>query len=196
MRMETTTTTVCNVHVRRLAAPIERVRPWIEACWSGGDGDPFPRDVLPTWRRNPVDVAPSALVPGVTLLGHGPFGFRLRSWDGFTWRVDVQRGPRGWHGFDLVADGEACTISHTLELADDWEGRAVWTAIHHVHDWAVEALFDRIERALETGRVPASTERPMPRAAAAALAGLRALFWIKRAARGGRRVSRSGEARA
>ncbi|MFO0617198.1 MAG: hypothetical protein U0414_31665 [Polyangiaceae bacterium] len=40
-----------------------------------------------------------------------------------------------------------------------------------------------MERALETGRVPATTERPMGRTSAAALAGLRALFWIKRAAR-------------
>ncbi|MFO0619707.1 MAG: hypothetical protein U0414_44395 [Polyangiaceae bacterium] len=181
--METTSTTVRNVHTRRLGASIERVRPWIEACWSGGDGDPFPRDVLPTWRKNPDGVEASALLPGVTVLGHGPFGFRLRSWDGFAWRVDVQRGPRGWHGFDLRPDGDGCTITHTLELIDDWEGRAVWTAIHPIHDWAVEALFDRMERALETGRVPATTERPMGRTSAAALAGLRALFWIKRAAR-------------
>lgn len=62
-----------NVHVRRVAAPIERVRPWIEACWSGGERDCFPRDAISTWRRNPPSADPSALIPGETMIGHGPF---------------------------------------------------------------------------------------------------------------------------
>ena len=105
-----------NVHVRRVAAPIERVRPWIEACWSGGVRDCFPRDVIPSWRRNPPGVDPSALIPGETIVGHGPFRFRLRAWDGQVWRVDLVGPIAGWHGFDLVPDGEGCRVTHTLEL--------------------------------------------------------------------------------
>jgi hypothetical protein len=42
-------------------------------------------------------------------------------------------------------------------------------AIEPIHDWAVEALFDRLEHALRTGAVPERTERPMSRMAAVAL---------------------------
>jgi hypothetical protein len=49
-----------NVHARRFAAPIEQVRAWVEACWSGGDRDCFPRDVIPSWRKNPDGVDPMA----------------------------------------------------------------------------------------------------------------------------------------
>jgi hypothetical protein len=159
-----------NIHVRRVAAPIERVRPWIEDCWSGGARDCFPRDVIPSWRRNPPGVDPSALIPGQTMVGHGPFRFRLRAWDGRTWRVDLVGPIAGWHGFDLAPDGEGCLVRHTLELEGSLSTRLAWMAIAPAHDWAVEALFDRLEHALATGAVPARTERPMPRAAAFALA--------------------------
>ncbi|HVI73413.1 MAG TPA: hypothetical protein VM683_00385 [Anaeromyxobacteraceae bacterium] len=157
-----------NVHVRRVGAPIERVRPWIEACWSAGDRDCFPRDVIATWRRNPAGIDPLALIPGVTLVGHGPFRFRLRAWDGLTWRVDVVGGLVGWHGFDLAPDGDGCRVTHTLELQKTLSARLLWMTIEPIHDWAVEALLDRLERAVCTGVVPARTERPMSRAAALA----------------------------
>ncbi|HKA86926.1 MAG TPA: SRPBCC family protein [Haliangiales bacterium] len=159
-----------NVHSRRVAAPIERVRPWIEACWSGGARDCFPRDVIHTWRRNPPGADPSALIPGETMVGHGPFRFRLRAWDGRTWRVDVVGGTAGWHGFDLAPDGDGCRVTHTLELEGSLAGRLRWMAIAPIHNWAVEALFDRLEHALATGAPPARTERPMSRAAAWGLA--------------------------
>ena len=54
MRMETLTVRIIrNVHVRRVAAPIELVGSWIETCWTGGDRDCFPHDVVTDWRRNP-----------------------------------------------------------------------------------------------------------------------------------------------
>jgi hypothetical protein len=158
-----------NVHVRVLAAPVERVAPWIEACWSGGDRDCFPRDVIPSWRKNAPGVDPLALVPGETLIGHGPFRFRLRVWDGVVWRVDVVGSPPGWHGFDLQPDGGGCRVTHTLELEGTLSARLRWMAIEAIHDWAVEAMFDRLEHALETGHVPARTERPMARMASLAL---------------------------
>ena len=160
--------TIRNVHERRVAAPVERVAPWIEACWSGGERDCFPCDRIPSWRKNPPGATPLALVPGETLLGHGPFRFRLRAWDGARWRVDVVGGPVGWHGFDLEPDGDGCRVTHTLELESSTTGRARWTAIEPVHDWAVEALFDRLEHALRTGVVPARTDRPMSPVAALA----------------------------
>jgi hypothetical protein len=158
-----------NVHVRRFGAPIERVRPWIEACWSAGERDCFPRDVIATWRRNPPGVDPLALIPGVTLLGHGPFGFRLRAWDGLTWRVDVVGNVVGWHGFDLAPDGDGCRVTHTLELQSTLSARLLWMTIEPIHDWAVEAMLDRLEHAVRTGVAPARTERPMSLVAALAL---------------------------
>src|SRR5438093_4332761 len=56
------------------------------ARWSGGDRDCFPRDVIPNWRRNPPGADSGALIPGETLVGHGPFRFRLRAWDGHVER--------------------------------------------------------------------------------------------------------------
>jgi hypothetical protein len=159
-----------NVHVRRVAAPIERVRPWIEACWTGGDRDCFPRDVIASWRKNPPGVDPLALVPGETMVGHGPFRFRLREWDGYSWKVDIVGGMVGWHGFDLAPSGDGCRVTHTVELEGSLSSRLGWMAIEPIHDWAVEALFDRLEHALRTGVVPARTERPMSRVAALGLA--------------------------
>jgi hypothetical protein len=158
-----------NVHTRRVAAPLERVRPWIEACWTGGDRDCFPRDAIPSWRKNPPGSDPLALIPGETLVGHGPFRFRLRSWTGAVWRVDVVGRPHGWHGFDLEPDGDGCRVTHTLELEGTLSARLRWMTIEAIHDWAVEALFDRLEHAVRTGAVPARSERPMPRMAALAL---------------------------
>lgn len=163
-----------NVHVRRIAAPVERVRPWIEACWSGGAGDCFPRDVIASWRKNPPGADPLALIPGETLIGHGPFRFRLRVWDGLVWRVDLVGSLAGWHGFDLEPDGDACRLTHTLELESTLSARLRFMAIEPIHDWAVEAMFDRLEHALRTGAVPERTERPMSRVAALALGLARA----------------------
>jgi hypothetical protein len=158
-----------NIHTRRVSAPLEHVRPWIEACWTGGERDCFPRDVIASWRKNPPGADPLALLPGETLIGHGPFRFRLRSWDGAVWRVDVVGRPRGWHGFDLQPDGDGCYVTHTLELDATLSARLRWMAIEPIHDWAVEALFDRMEHGLRTGVVPVRTERPMSRMAAFAL---------------------------
>lgn len=171
-----------NVHSRRFAVPIERLRPFIEACWSAGPDDPFPRDVLPTWRKNPPDRAPGALVPGVTFLGHGPFRFRLTEWDGRRWRVEFgDRRSRGWHGFDLEEEAGGCRVTHTLVMHSTPVRNAAWSiGIEPIHDWAVEAIFDRIEEALSTGTVPAVTTRPMPRGAAVPFALLNAVLPLRK----------------
>lgn len=136
---------------------------------SGGDRDCFPRDVISDWRKNPPGVDALALIPGVTLVGHGPFRFRLRAWDGVVWRVDVVGRPVGWHQFELRPDAEGCRVTHTLELEGTLSARLGWMTIEPIHDWAVEALFDRLEHALRTGAVPERTDRPMSRVAAFAL---------------------------
>ena len=175
-----------NVHARRFQAPIEDVRAWIAACWSGGDRDCFPRDVIASWRRNPDGVDPSALVPGETLVGHGPFRFQLREWDGRSWKVELLGGMAGWHGFDLAPDGDGCRVTHTVWLAPSLSARLRWMAIAPVHDWAVEALFDRMEHALRTGAVPPRTERPMPALAALGMRLASRLASRSRARREGR----------
>jgi hypothetical protein len=153
---------IVNVHTRIFDAPIEAVRPWIQAAWTGTPRDAMPR-FLRTWRKNPPGVAADALIPGQTLVGHGPFTFRLTEWDGQRWRVEVGGGAAsGWHGFDLVADGARTRVTHTLELRSfpgGWLGTRV---LIPMHDWAVEAMFDRIAQALRTGDMPRHTDRPMP----------------------------------
>lgn len=147
-----------NTHTRVLAHPIEAVRPWIARAWSGTSEDVFPRDVVPTWRQNPAGVSCTDLVVGVTRLGHGPFSFTLREWDGVRWRVELAKGA-GWHGFTLEALGPRQTrITHTLEVDMGLASRLV---VIPMHDWAVESLLDRLEIALATGSVPARSERPM-----------------------------------
>jgi hypothetical protein len=172
-----------NVHVRRFAAPIDQVRRWVEDCWTGGNRDCFPRDVIPSWRRNPDGVDPLALVPGKTVLGHGSLRFRLREWDGHSWKVDCIGWLVGWHGFDLEPDGDGCRVTHTVWLAPSLSAWLAWTAIEPAHDWAVEAMFDRMAHALATGVVPRVTERPLPTLARFGL-------WLAR-----RRRHRSGPAR-
>ena len=168
-----------NVHSRRLAAPVEEVGAWGAACWSGGERDCFPRDVIATWRRNRDGVDPAALIPGTTLSGHGPFRFRLRAWDGRSWTVNLI-GMAGWHGLEVTPDGAGSRVTHTVELAA-LGARLAWRAVAPAHDWAIEAMFDRMEEALRTGRVPARTTRPIP---AAAQLGI----WLARRA-DGRRVA-------
>jgi len=146
-----------NVHSRLLNHPIEEVRPWIERAWSGTDEDVFPRDYIRSWRKNPEGTPASALVEGVTKLGHGPFRFRLTQWDGNSWRVELADGS-GWHGFRLESEGQKTRITHELEVHRKPLFRFF---ILPIHDWAVESIFDRLEAALATGKVPARTTRPM-----------------------------------
>jgi hypothetical protein len=152
-----------NVHRRTFAATPEAIGRWLERAWSATDEDIFPRDVIPTRRRNPPGVAPGALIPGRTRLGHGPFSFKLERWDGTVWRVGFANpGARGWHGFELRPCAGGTEVTHTVDARTSplfWLGWRI--AIEPLHDWAVEALFDRLAAALRDGRVPTRTTRPM-----------------------------------
>ena len=147
-----------NVHTREFAAPIEAIRPWIEAGWSGTPDDPFPRDILRSWRKNPPGIAPGALVPNVTRVGHGFLSFRFESWDGNRFRVRMEDDAfRGGHGFELESTARGCRVTHRLEAKLAGRGRFLWPLMEPIHDWVVEAMFDRIEAALETGVMPKVT---------------------------------------
>ncbi len=150
-----------NIHSRVLRSPIEAVQPWIESSWSGGGLDIFPHDVVRSWRTNPPALPKGALIPGVTRMGHGPFGFRFQGWDGRRWRVAVEKtGYLGWHGFDLEPLESGCRITHTIELQlRGWARLNWWLVIAPLHDWIVESMFDRLEEALRTGAVPSRSTR-------------------------------------
>ena len=81
-----------SVHTRVFPYPMSLVRSWIDLAWSDSQQDIFPRDVIRPWRTNPDGT--SKLVPGETMLGHGPFVFTLRWWDGVRWLTD-RRGRAG-----------------------------------------------------------------------------------------------------
>jgi hypothetical protein len=174
-----------NVHTRELSAPIESLRPWIEACWSGTADDAFPRDVIRSWRQNPAGIAPLALVPNVTRVGHGFLSFRFESWDGRRFWVRVENDAfRGGHGFDLESTERGCRITHTIEVALIGRGRILWPLMEPIHDWVVEAMFDRIEVALRTGVMPQVTHgRKMNLAAASAFTLFRRVNRFRSASR-------------
>jgi len=174
-----------NVHAREMGVPIDLVRPWIEASWTGTSRDPFPRDVLKSWRKNPPDVDPLALVPNVTSMGHATFSFRFESWNGERWRVRVESQDfQGWHGFDLQSTPNRCRVTHTIELALSTKGIVLWRAlIAPIHDWCVEAILDRIEEAVSRGEMPTITRRKMPWPAAASFALLRRATRARRSRR-------------
>lgn len=161
-----------DVHLREMMAPIELVRPWIEASWTGTSRDPFPRDVLNSWRKNPPGADPLALIPNVTRVGHGFFSFRFESWDGERWRVRVESEDfQGWHGFDLRTTTLGCRVTHTIEVTPSLVTAVLWHVfVAPIHDWFVEAMFDRIEEALRTGEMPTLTRRNMPWRVAASIA--------------------------
>lgn len=166
-----------NIHAREMRAPIEQLRPWIEAAWSGTPRDPFPHDILKSWRKNPPGADPHALIPDVTRVGHGFFSFRFQSWDGQRWRVRFESdAARGWHGFDLQTSPLGCRVTHTIEATQSVRGAVSWHVfVAPIHDWFLEALFDRIEEALRTGEMPAVTRRRMPWRVATLFAILRRL---------------------
>jgi hypothetical protein len=166
---------VKNVHQRHFRANSADLGRWITRLWSGTQDDCFPYDYIPTWRKTDGVRDPARLIAGHTKLGHGPFSFNFQQWDGSQWRVTFERrGMAGWHGFDLIPESDGIRLVHTIELRLRGAPRLIWPVlIEPVHDWAVEAIFDRIEEALETGVAPRHTKRPMPFASRLAFAALK-----------------------
>ncbi len=144
-----------SVHSRVFPYPLSLVRSWLDLAWSDSQQDIFPRDVIRPWRSNPD--GSTKLVPGVTMLGHGPFVFTLRWWDGVRWLADLD-AECGWQGFHLAERAGKTRVTHTFSASLPLASRL---AIVPVHDWAVEAMFDRLAIALEHGMPPRETPRPL-----------------------------------
>jgi hypothetical protein len=153
---------ISNVHERFFAHAPDAVRPWLDRAWTGGPEDVFPHDRFRPWRGRPGG-PPVPWVPGRTRFGHATLRFRLREWNGMRWQADIlSRRFVGSHVFTLLPHREGTLLVHALEGV--WKGRMPWIwrfAWKPVHDWAVEAMFDRLEHALRTGEPPPVTERPM-----------------------------------
>jgi hypothetical protein len=143
-----------NVHAREMRAPMEQLRPWIEAAWSGCPRDPFPRDILKSWRKNPPDADPHALIPDVTRVGHGFFSFRFQSWDGERWRVRFESdAARGWHGFDLQTSPLGSRVTHTIEATQSVRGALFWHVfVAPIHDCSSRPCSTASRRLSRPGR--------------------------------------------
>jgi hypothetical protein len=97
----------------------------------------------------------------------------------------------GRHGFDLRPVGARTEITHTLEMDRKGKARVLWPALMNpIHDWCVEAIFDRLEEALRTGKIPAISDRRMPLRSDASLKTLRALVNVRASRRIERRTTR------
>lgn len=152
---------VHRVRTRSFPVPAPSVACWLPRAWTGGADDIFPVDVVGTRRDNPAGAEPAALIPDVTLLGHSIFPFRFRGFDGRSFRVDTPFG--GWHGFDLEADVVGCRLTHTLDLDLPWPLSWAWIlVVRSGHDWAVDAMFDRLAVAVDQGAVPERTSTRPP----------------------------------
>lgn len=160
-----------HVHTRRIAAPLSEVVQAIDSLWSHGKRDALPRE-LSGWRRTPPGA--DGLAVG-TRFGHGPFSFEVEHWDGQTLRARIETaGFQGHHGFELRSEGERVVVTHDLDAQLTPLRWLVWQLfIASGHDWAVEAMFDRMQTMLGE---PASARQTAP-------VGMRAFAAIRKLVR-------------
>jgi len=145
--------TIENTHERLMRASVPDLRAWLDRAWTGGADDVFPRDRLPSWRE--AGPAPR--------FGHARLRFQMQREDATGWEARFLAGRfEGHHGFELRPEGNNTRIRHTLRGRARGAVRWQWPLLFRpLHDWAAEALFDRLEVALKTGSVPDTTARPM-----------------------------------
>jgi hypothetical protein len=160
--MEVAMPRIRHVHSRSFAADADRVASVVERMWSGTERDAFPWDFIRPTRSDPPGAR--GFVPGASTFGHGPFRFTLEQWDGRVFRARVDTpGFEGSHGFVLEPTASGCRVTHDLDAQVAFAPWAVWKAVvGSAHDWAVEAIFDRMAAVLETGRAPTRTARLPP----------------------------------
>ncbi|MDB4975997.1 MAG: hypothetical protein JWN48_4338 [Myxococcaceae bacterium] len=99
-----------------------------------------------------------------TRFGHGPFSFHVEHWDGRTLRARIETpGYRGQHGFTLRAEAGHVIVTHELDAQLALSRWLLWQLfIARRHDWAVEALFDRMEALLRERPTAEHSERAPP----------------------------------
>jgi len=151
-----------NVHERFFPAPPRHVCGWLERAWSGGEDDVFPRDRFASWRR-PTQRAAEPGGGALFDFGHAQIRFRARRWDGTSWEAEVlSRSFRGSHGFLVEPEGEGTRVQHRLQGTLHGSLRWRWPLmVRPLHDWAIEALLDRLGIALARGLPPDVTLRAM-----------------------------------
>jgi hypothetical protein len=131
-----------HIHVRRFTAPLADVVAAIDQLWSGSPRDAVPPE-LHGWRRSPAGTQGFAVG---TRFGHGPFSFHVEQWDGESLRARIETaGYTGHHGFTLRAEGSEVLVTHDLAARLTLPKWLFWQLfIARGHDWAVEALLDRM----------------------------------------------------
>lgn len=141
--------TVVNVHTRKLAAPPARAGALIDTLASSGDRL-WPRGAWPAMRFDrPLGVGAAG--------GHGPIRYTVVAYQpgqSVTFRFTAPRGFDGTHAFQVVPDGDGCTLRHVLAMDTHGRARVTWPLVFR---WLHDAL---IEDALATAQI-ALGEPPM-----------------------------------
>lgn len=132
---------VLNIHERRFARPAAEVGALLDTLASDNDAL-WPRSLWPALRFDrPLGVGTDG--------GHGPIRYSVVEFAPgrcVKFRFSGPRGFDGHHWFEVVPDGEACRLSHTIEM--DARGPALLTwplAIRHLHDALLEDAFATAE---------------------------------------------------
>jgi len=147
---------IVDVRERRLPVPADRVGALLDGLASDAD-------VLWASDRWPRMRFDGGLVVGA-VGGHGPVGYRVVEHlparrVAFRFLGSRPRGLTGWHGFDVIADGDGAVLRHTLTgRARGWM-RLAWPLVWRpLHDALIDDALDRGERAV-TGRAPSRPAR-------------------------------------
>ncbi len=147
---------VHNVHERRLIATPDRVGSLL-ASLGGTEDRLWPRDRWPPMRLD------RPLGPGASG-GHGPVRYRVAQYVPgqrvvfeFDRDAGLTRGFVGTHSFEVMPDGDAVLLRHTIEASCSVATWLRWLVlIRSLHDALLEDGLDRATRALG-GQAP---ERP------------------------------------
>lgn len=136
---------ITNVHTRRLPVRACEARRALDQLASADDR------VWPSahWPAIELD---RGLQPG-SLGGHGTIRYTVESVaeHAITFRFVAPRGMRGVHRFEVVPDGLACQVRHTIEARPSLRIRIVWLlAIRPLHNALIEDLLDNLTA--ETGQ--------------------------------------------
>jgi len=148
-------------HSRFINAPASRVRPVLEALWSGRRGDAFPYDYIRPWRR--VAEGGTGFSLG-TRFGHGPYRFVIDCCDERRVFARIETpGYQGSHGFELSEEQGGTRVVHSLLASAAPAEWLLWTLLVGAgHDWAVRSCLARLEGLVTAGDADACPVERMP----------------------------------
>lgn len=136
---------VSNCHVRRIAAPVTRAAPLLDALASAHDRL-WPQRCWPPLRLDrPLAVAARG--------GHGPIRYTVIEHDPgrrVRFRFDAPAGFDGWHEFRLEADATGTVdLVHDLQMQARAMARLSWPLLFRpLHDALIEDAFACAQAAL------------------------------------------------